>query len=101
MKKLRLTKERRNGNPINFHIIPVQKDLRLRIHKIKFNIGVKMEEIERLFKRLPDDLKREVIDYMEFLLERRSQEKKKDLKFTWRGGLRELLNHQFYLQSIK
>lgn len=49
-----------------------------------------MEEIERLFKRLPDDLKKEVIDYMEFLLERKSQAKKKDLKFTWRGGLKEL-----------
>ncbi|MFW6194460.1 MAG: DUF2281 domain-containing protein [Halobacteriota archaeon] len=49
-----------------------------------------MEEIERLFKRLPDDLKKEVIDYMEFLLERGSQTKEKELKFTWRGGLREL-----------
>ncbi len=49
-----------------------------------------MVEIERHFKRLPDDLKRELIDYMEFLLEKRSQANKKGLELTWRGGLREL-----------
>ena len=51
-----------------------------------------MENAYELFQKLPDDLKREVIDYMEFLLERRAKKKRGQLKLTWKGTLRELRN---------
>ncbi|NJE60612.1 DUF2281 domain-containing protein [Thermococcus sp. 21S7] len=51
-----------------------------------------MEDAYRLFEMLPDDLKREVLDYIEFLLERRSSRRGKGLKMEWKGALRELRN---------
>ncbi|WP_297508128.1 DUF2281 domain-containing protein [Thermococcus sp.] len=48
-----------------------------------------MEDIKDLFDKLPEDLKREVIDYIEFLLERRVPHKRGKLKLQWKGGLRE------------
>jgi len=42
-------------------------------------------------EELPDDLKKEVLDYMEFLLQKyRKEEKKEKFKFDWEGGLSEL-----------
>ena len=47
-------------------------------------------------RKLPDDIKREVLDYMEFLsgkykdTEARARSKK--FKFDWEGGLSELRN---------
>ncbi|MHA1505759.1 MAG: DUF2281 domain-containing protein [Candidatus Asgardarchaeia archaeon] len=49
-----------------------------------------MERFHELFQKLPDDLKREVIDYMEFLLEKRVRKRGGHLKFTWKGALKEL-----------
>ncbi|RLF86888.1 XRE family transcriptional regulator [Thermococci archaeon] len=42
-----------------------------------------------LFQKLPDGLKREVIDYIEFLLERKAKKKQGRLRLTWKGGLKE------------
>ncbi len=49
-----------------------------------------MDEAYELFKMLPDDLKREVLDYIEFLLERRGIKRTGTLKMEWKGALKEL-----------
>lgn len=42
-------------------------------------------------EELPDDLKREVLDFIEFLLQKYGkQEKKGKFRFDWEGGLSEL-----------
>lgn len=47
-------------------------------------IKVKLEE-------LPDDLRKEVLDYIEFLLQKyHKQERKEKFRFHWEGGLSEL-----------
>ena len=49
-------------------------------------------EINSKFKMLPDSLKFEVLDYIEFLTNKYYNKKsfKKGLKFNWEGGLSEL-----------
>ncbi|MEZ0343627.1 MAG: DUF2281 domain-containing protein [Caldimicrobium sp.] len=49
-------------------------------------------EIEMKIRELPEDLRREVLDYIEFLLKKyKGKEiKAKGLKFDWEGGLSEL-----------
>lgn len=50
------------------------------------------KEIAVKMQKLPDDLKREVLDYIDFLLSK-SQDRKtarKKFKFDWEGGLSEL-----------
>jgi ribosomal protein L29 len=49
-----------------------------------------MEKAYELFQKLPDDLKKEVIDYIEFLLEKRAKKKRGQLNLTWKGALKEL-----------
>ena len=54
------------------------------------------EVIEKL-NSLPDNLKKEVIDFIEFLeyknkVEKDNNEDEKKLKFDWEGGLSELKN---------
>lgn len=47
--------------------------------------------IKAKLEELPMDLKKEVLDYMEFLLQKYSKRVKKDkFKFDWEGGLSEL-----------
>ncbi len=50
------------------------------------------KEIELKIRELPEDLRREVLDYMEFLLKKyRGKEiKAKRFKFDWEGGLSEI-----------
>ncbi len=50
------------------------------------------KEIEHKMRELPEDLRREVLDYVEFLLKKyRGKEiKVKKFKFDWEGGLSEL-----------
>lgn len=50
------------------------------------------KEIELKIRELPEDLRREVLDYIEFLLKKyRDKEiKVKRFKFDWEGGLSEL-----------
>jgi hypothetical protein len=49
-----------------------------------------MEKAYELFQKLPDDLRREVMDYMEFLLEKRARKKRGQLNLIWKGALKEL-----------
>lgn len=48
-----------------------------------------METLEELIKQLPPDLKQEVRDFIEFLIEKRSRKKERKLRLDWAGGLRE------------
>ena len=50
------------------------------------------KEIEGKVQELPDDMKREVLDYMEFLLIKYKgiKPKSKKFRFDWEGGLSEL-----------
>jgi len=50
------------------------------------------KKIELKIREMPDDLKREVLDYMEFLLKkyRSKGSKAKRFKFDWEGGLSEI-----------
>lgn len=51
-----------------------------------------METIEKKIKKLPKDLQKEVFDFIDFLLTKRtakSSPKKKKPKLNWIGGLRE------------
>lgn len=47
--------------------------------------------IKSKFEELSDDLKKEALDYIEFLLQKHRNKPKKDkFKFDWEGGLSEL-----------
>ncbi|MCL5021602.1 MAG: DUF2281 domain-containing protein [Bacteroidetes bacterium] len=46
--------------------------------------------IEEMIKRLPEDLQKEVMDYVQFLLEKRATKKRGRLDFSWEGALRDL-----------
>jgi hypothetical protein len=50
------------------------------------------KEIEAKMRELPEDLRREILDYMEFLLKKHESKKAgaKKFKFNWVGGLSEL-----------
>lgn len=50
------------------------------------------KEIQVKIRELPEDLRREVLDYMEFLLSkcRGGKENPKKFKFDWEGGLLEI-----------
>ena len=49
-----------------------------------------MESIETKFKKLPDYLKEEVEDFIDFLITKKKVSKKKKLpKLEWIGGLKE------------
>ena len=50
------------------------------------------KEMEIAIRSLPKDLRKEVLDYMEFLLSRRKRRrrKKKGFKFHWEGALSNL-----------
>jgi hypothetical protein len=48
-----------------------------------------MESIEELMEKLPPDLQQEVRDFARFLVEKRAKPKRKKLRLTWAGGLRE------------
>ncbi|MGQ9595907.1 MAG: DUF2281 domain-containing protein [Thermoproteota archaeon] len=49
-----------------------------------------MERAYELLKKLPEDLKQEVVNYMKFLLERRVKSRGEKSGLTWRGALKEL-----------
>ena len=52
-----------------------------------------MESIETKFKKLPDYLKEEVEDFIDFLIIKKKVSKKKKLpKLDWIGGLKEYRN---------
>jgi hypothetical protein len=49
-------------------------------------------EIEVKLQKIPEDLRREVLDYMEFLLNKYkvTESKAKRFSFDWEGGLSEI-----------
>ena len=49
-------------------------------------------KIELELRKLPKDLRREVLDYMEFLIKKYQSKKptKKKFKFDWEGGLSDI-----------
>ncbi len=57
----------------------------------KLNVSTMYEkEIELKIRELPEDLKREVLDYIEFLLKKYKSKKTKKFKFDWEDGLSEI-----------
>jgi len=50
------------------------------------------KEIEIRMRELPEDLRKEVLDYMEFLLRKYKgkKSKAKKFRFDWEGGLSEI-----------
>jgi len=47
-------------------------------------------EIELKIRELPENLKKEVLDYVEFLLEKYKRKKERKLKFRWENALSEV-----------
>ncbi|OPY56368.1 MAG: hypothetical protein A4E51_00472 [Methanosaeta sp. PtaU1.Bin055] len=48
-----------------------------------------MESIEELMAKLPPNLQQEVKDYARHLVEKEAKPRRKKLRLTWAGGLRE------------
>ncbi len=50
------------------------------------------QEIENKIQKLPDDLKKEILDYIEFLIKKYQglPQSKKKFSFSWENGLSEL-----------
>lgn len=48
-----------------------------------------METVEQKMKRLPKNLQHEVLDFIDFLLTKKTSPKKKKPKLNWIGGLKE------------
>lgn len=44
-------------------------------------------EIELKIQELPENLKKEVLDYIEFLLEKYKKKKERKFRFSWENGL--------------
>ncbi len=49
-----------------------------------------MKTIEETIRELPPELQQEVVDFVQFLIERRTRKPKGPLKLDWRGALRDL-----------
>ncbi len=60
-----------------------------------------MESIEELMEKLPPDLQREVRDFAQLLVEKRAKPKRKKLRLTWAGGLREFRDQYTSLELQK
>jgi hypothetical protein len=49
-----------------------------------------MSEIEEMAKKLPPDLRIQVQNFMEFLLERKKQNRRTTMRQDWAGALRDV-----------
>lgn len=49
----------------------------------------RMETVAQKIEKLPKALQREVLDYIDFLLSKKTNKKKKKPKLDWMGGLKE------------
>ncbi|MFA5268628.1 MAG: DUF2281 domain-containing protein [Methanoregula sp.] len=49
-----------------------------------------MSEIEEMAKKLPPDLRIQVQNFMEFLLERKKQNRRTTMRQDWAGALRDI-----------
>jgi len=48
-----------------------------------------MENIEEMVKKLPPELKREVEDFVNFLIEKKARKRGKKLRQDWAGALKD------------
>lgn len=48
-----------------------------------------MQNLEEMIRQLPPDLRQEVADFIQFLLEKRKRESRKYLRQDWAGALKE------------
>jgi len=48
-----------------------------------------MKRLEEMISKLPPELHQEVLDFVEFLQEKRMRRKQQKLRMTWAGALRE------------
>ncbi|MCL6621268.1 MAG: DUF2281 domain-containing protein [Syntrophobacterales bacterium] len=48
-----------------------------------------MEDLHKLIDELPPDLQQEVVDFIQFLLSKRTAKKGRKLRQDWGGGLEE------------
>lgn len=48
-----------------------------------------MESLEDIIKKLPPELKQEVMDFAKYLMEKYSAKKGRKLSLDWAGGLKE------------
>ena len=51
-----------------------------------------MKTLEKLIEELPDEYKQEVMDFIEFLMEKRAKKQRGIPKFDWAGALNDLRN---------
>lgn len=49
-----------------------------------------MKTIEEMMKELPTEYQKEVEDFIEFLIQKRTRKKKGKLKLNWAGALKDL-----------
>lgn len=56
------------------------------------------KEIEEKMQKLPEDLRKEVLDYVDFLLSKYQERAGKKFKFDWEGGLSEIEGNSVELQ---
>lgn len=49
-----------------------------------------MPELEEKIKELPPDLRQEVEDFVQFLIEKRMRKMRRPLKLDWRGALEDM-----------
>jgi hypothetical protein len=48
-----------------------------------------MKSVEEIMKQLPPDMQQEVLDFAEFLSQRRTKRKQQRLRMSWAGALKE------------
>ena len=60
-----------------------------------------MKTIEEMIKELPSELQQEVLDFAEFLIEKRAQKKGRKLRQDWAGALREYRDQYTSLELQK
>ncbi|MCD6373469.1 MAG: DUF2281 domain-containing protein [Thermococcus sp.] len=49
-----------------------------------------MEDIEKIFTKLPPEARKELLDYAEFLLAKYGRGERKGFSFTWAGKLKDV-----------
>lgn len=57
--------------------------------------------IVKKFNQLPPDLRKEVVDFIDFLLTQKVSKRKKKLKLDWAGGLKEYRDQYTALELQK
>ncbi len=60
-----------------------------------------MGSVETKIKQLPDEMQKEVEDFVDFLLHKKGAKKKKTPKLDWVGGLRKYRNQYTALELQK